>query len=265
VYIQTSHASLVPISFKFSSTQTPDGKTSSFLFVFDEIHKEKNLSVPSNVMLESFDKFETLLIQNLDNSPKRMTQFYQNIQLLYRLTTGDIPGLLSNLDVGDSVRKVIGRKVGLSYEYNVDLINSTPISPPLPIKTNGFVLEKAIEKIVELGIFIASRSTNKFVIVSTGCSEENIFVFVKITVYENFPWNEAEELLKPFFGKLGREEKLLQASGLEGYLAENLLKSKGFEGGITGQKFDDGVNNPQIILTVILPFVSGTPRSKGTA
>jgi hypothetical protein len=261
VYIQNAGKSLVPIDFKFSAIKGPEGEIGSFLFVFNEKYREKGTDKPNRVMLESLDRFETLLIQNLDSSPRRMIHFYQNLELLYKLSVGEIPGLLSDMDVGESVKKVFERKVGLSYEYKVELFNSVPASP-LPIKTNRFVFEKALEKILELGIFIASRSDNRYVLVSTGLTNENIFIFIRSTVYDNFPWESAAELIKPFFGSLSHEEKLLQASGLEGYLAESLLKAKGFEGGITGEKYDDGVNNPQLILTVILPYTTETNQQK---
>lgn len=276
LYVCKKDGTLYNIGFKFSSVLGSLGKIEEFLFVFGKTKQDAPSGTSGKVLLGSFNSFEKLVseinknIESLDihdpNSPglnilphlkrnsKRMAHAYKNLELLYKLSMGEIPGLLSDLDVGDTVRKMIGQMEDLSLQYQVSFINSAPLSPPLPIKTNRIIFEEAIGKIIELAIFIAAQSPEKFIIVSTGSSPENIFVFVKISSYNNFPWEKAGELVKPFFGSLSDNHELAQASGLEGYLAESLLKEKGISGGITGSKFEDGLHNPQLILTVVLPF-----------
>lgn len=277
VFLQKPNGLFVNIDFKFSSILGPEGTVRSFLFVFNPKEASNTSSSIDAVMLQTFKRFSELLttiyaevdelrasahqqvtreatLPQLNKNSKRILHAYRNLEILYKLGTGGTPGLLFDQDVGDLVRKVIHETTDLAKEYGVALINSTPLSPPLPIRFNKIVFEQVVSKIIELGVFIAAESPEKFVIVSTGSSPENIFVFVKISSFNNFPWEQASELIKPFFGTLSERKELSQATGLEGYLVESLLKEKNIEGGITGGKFEDGIHNPQLILTIILPF-----------
>ncbi len=279
LFMQKKDSELFNIDFKFSSVVGAEGKIEAFLFVFNERQRNLASSLPVSVLQGSFDKFQRLIsslnenittleqnsdlsskdiVTNLNKNSKRMLHAYKNLHTLYELSMGEIPGLLSDLDVGKTVVKMIDEAGDLAKQYNVSLINSAPIAPSLPIKTNKIIFEEAIGKIIELGIFIASSSQDQFIIVSIGSSQDNIFVFVKAAAYENFPWSAADELLKPFFGTLSDTHELSEASGLEGYLADRLLKEKGISGGITAAKFEDGLNHPQLILTVILPNSEST-------
>jgi hypothetical protein len=196
------------------------------------------------------------MISPINKTSKRMLYAYNNLEILYKLATGETPGLLSDVDVGDMVRSVISNTADLAKQYEVSLINSTPYSPPLPIKTNKPVFQEAIFKIAELGTFIAARSREKLLIISTGSSGENIFVFVKASCYDNFPWGNEKELLNPFFGSLSKAEELSDASGLEGYIAQSLIREKKIKGNIEMKKFEDGVHGAQILFTITLPFLT---------
>ncbi len=256
IFIARFEGHLSEIDFKLSSLLGGNGKIDAFLFVFNEKKQSETFVAASSILENTLSRFKNQLI-NI-NTDKRTMHAYDDLETLYKLATGEIPGLLTKLDVGEAVRKIVKESEDLSREYHVSLINSVPTTLPLPITTNAAIFEQAISKILELAIFIAAQSHEKFVTVSTGSSDENIFVSIKTATYENFPWNSASELLKPFFGTLSNNPHLSSASGLEGYLAESLLKEKNFEGGITGAKFEDGVHKPQLILTIILPYLTDT-------
>lgn len=281
VLLQKPNGLLTNIDFKFSSILGPKGTVESFLFVFNPKELGATGAPVDTVLLQAFKKFSELLtkvyseadeleasagqhvtweatLPQLNKDLKRISHAYKNLEILYKLSTNSTPGLLFDQDVENLVRKVIYETTDLAKEYGVALINSTPLSPPLPIKFNKIIFEQVVSKIIELGVFIAARSPEKFVIVSTGSSPENIFVSVKISSFNNFPWEQASELIKPFFGTLENRPELSQASGLEGYLAESLLKEKNIEGGITGGKFEDNLHNLQLILTIILPYLKSS-------
>lgn len=239
---------LQSINFTFSSNIDENGKVIGILFIFSDLTKESQSGQIQNVIEIFFQKFMNL---QPDKVKKAMAQLY----LLYQFQNDKFNETSLISDIGGIIKKITQNypdKVNLLFDQKVlseikigneKRIETTSNVKPLSIVTNPRILENSFYSLINLALDINDK--NIPISIDSKLGENEILITIKTN--SEIKKDQADEITKPFFGKLENSPQTKNAIGIEGYIAKIFLESIG--GSITIE------DNNGLIFKVTLPYL----------
>lgn len=232
--------------------------------------KEKNVALIALSRFVSILNKQKLGFQKLIQSPRKTETIkeliYQNIELenlsqdffyTLRLESGEIGSLSSLVDLGQVLEEIIANEKWRSMEQGIRIIpkNMTPgvieprsslqVSIPtrrfeqVYILANAAWLKDSLGRLLEIIILLTKQGQNVVIDVA----RQDVLATVTITSLLIIQKQDFGEIFTKFYGRLANLPHLVETSGLEGFIAKNLIERLG--GNISFE------NNPKSELTTV--------------
>lgn len=193
---------------------------------------EKNKSSTESVR----DKIKNLTLEN-----EELQHLAHDFVYTLKLDSGEIGATWLFVDIGLIVENVLntgkakGKEIGVLVNYlkseeteavqpKSNVIVSNRIFPEIYVLGDMSWLNDSLKRILEIALLICDRNAQ----LEIGIKRENELVKVEfIFKASSFPKDQANELFEKFYGNLGNLSTLAKNSGLEGYIAKNLIDRMG--------------------------------------
>jgi len=183
-------------------------------------------------------------VQKLLGQNEELTHLAEDFIYTLKLEFGDVGSLVSLVDLGEIAQEVIAERKNHFQALGISLIvknwqaNESLIQPKtglkIPVKKRVFSacyvlgniawIQDSLKRILELASLLCQKNQR----VEIAITQEESLAKITISCQSNrIPADLASELFERFYGKLGEIPELTGTSGLEGFIAKNLIERMG--------------------------------------
>jgi len=226
---------------------------SRFLSLLD---KQKNVFTNLEISLSTKEKIKDLTRQN-----EELEHLAQDFIYALRLESGEIGALTNLVDIGKITQEVIDASRIRAKELGIILTIPQISKPQVTLPKTGLKIPQekkvfpvvyalgnfiwikdSLKRIMELAMLLCQK--NKEVTIEVA-REENLAKVRITSINNNVTTDLANQLFEKFYGGPGFLPELSQTSGLEGYIAKNLIERMGGNISVESQK------NPALLIFTI--------------
>lgn len=231
--------------------------------------KEKNVAIIALARFVAILNKQKRKFQELIKNPKKETVeelLRQNIELEHlsqdffyslRLESGEIGSLSSLVDISEILEEIILDEKWRSLEKGVKIVPKNSTNQLMPLRSdlkitipkrrfekvyilaNPAWLRDSLGRLLEIIVLLTRQGQN----VTVDVTRDNVLAQVTISSPIVIPAQDLSEIFNKFYGRLSNLKEFSQTSGLEGFIAKNLIDRLG--GHITFE------TNPKVGLTSI--------------
>ncbi len=182
------------------------------------INKQKQNFAKLMQTPKSDDIVQDLIRQNLELEILSQDFFYA-----LRLESGEIGSLASQIDIGKILEDIIFDKKWGEMKKNVKIAAAQKSFEKIYIMANVDWFKEGISKLLEVITLLTSEGH----VVKVDVSKQDVLAKVEISSALIVKNQDLEEIFRKFYGRLSNLKELEHTSGLEGFIAQNLIERSG--------------------------------------